>query len=117
MSSPRSARFPIDSAETGFLGLGVFFIKFSFLLGCLPERYQVVVLALGIFSDLENHRIQVALHPPNRPELFRHVRTAVQIIRTRPYFLGLFETNRALRILPQFVTLLEIEFKAHTDMI
>ena len=79
------------------------------------QRHEVV--ALGIFSDLENHRIQVALHPPNRPELFRHVRTAVQIIRTRPYFLGLFETNRALRILPQFVTLLEIEFKTYTDMI
>src|SRR5438105_2020158 len=57
-SCPRSARFAIDSAETRFLRLEVFFIKLSPLLGCLPQRDQVVVFAVGVLSNFENDRVE-----------------------------------------------------------
>src|SRR5437016_6335281 len=62
-SCPRSARFAIDSAETRFLRLEVFFIKLSLLLGCLPQRDQVVVFAVGVLSDFENDRVESTAHP------------------------------------------------------
>src|SRR5438105_10804065 len=66
-SCPRSARFAIDSAETRFLRLEVFFIKLSLLLGCLPQRDQVVVFAVGVLSHFENDRVESTAHPPDSP--------------------------------------------------
>src|SRR2546426_11004599 len=65
-SCPRSARFAIDSAETR-LRLEVFFIKFSLLLGCLPQRDQVVVFALGVLADFKNDRVESTRSPTRWP--------------------------------------------------
>src|SRR6266478_4913208 len=105
-SCPRSARFAIDSAETRFLRLEVFFIKLSLLLGCLPQRDQVVVFAVGVLSDFENDRVESTAHPPDGPVLFRHIQTRVEIVRMRPNLLNLLETNSALRVVSQCLAFL-----------
>ena len=33
----------------------------------------MVILAFSVFSDLENHGVQLAFDPSNRPELFGNV--------------------------------------------
>jgi hypothetical protein len=83
----------------GFFRLRVFFMKFSLLFGCFPECDQVVVLAVSIFSDLEDYRIQFALHQSNGPDVPEHLNGS-RDIRMRPDFLDIFESNAASRILP-----------------
>ena len=61
----------------------------SLLLGCLPQRDQVVVFAVGVFWDFENDRVESTAHPSDGPVLFRHIQTRVEIVRMRPYLLNL----------------------------
>ncbi len=64
------------SAETGFGFLRLLFIEFPFFIGGLPERNQVVVFALGIVPDLENHGVKSAAYPADRAVLLLENRSA-----------------------------------------
>src|SRR5271157_5964504 len=62
-SLPWSARRAMDSADIGFLGLRVLFIKSLLLLGGFPESHEVVILSFLILPHFKNNSVQLLSHP------------------------------------------------------
>src|ERR1039458_9297743 len=83
-SWPRSANCAIASAETGLADLRVFFIQSDLLLRRPPQGDEVQNLALFVFPDFEDHRIQPVTHPADGQKLFRNVGSPFPIsVRSR----------------------------------
>src|SRR5271157_614292 len=100
MSSPRSARRAIASAETGRLRLRVLFIKLLLLFGGLPQSHQMVIFAFPALPDLEDDGVQSFSHPANRPMLCRKVRALVKVIWVRKDLLCFLKADTTLRVPP-----------------
>jgi hypothetical protein len=73
----------------------------------------VVILALFVLGDLEDHRIQPFAYPPDGPVLLGQVGALVQVIGVREYLLNFLETDASLRIRSEPCALPAIEVKPH----
>jgi hypothetical protein len=80
MSSPRDALSAISSVDTR--SLDVFGIALLFFFGRLPGCDQMVIFALRITPDLENHGAKASTAPANGTELFRVVVLLVDQVET-----------------------------------
>src|ERR1022692_2981016 len=112
-SSPRSASRAIASAETGLTDLRVFFIQSDLLLRRPPQGDEVQNLALFVFPDFKDDRIQPVTHPAYGQKLLGDVGPPIKPIRLGKQLLRLLETYATLGICPEAPALSRIEAKAH----
>src|SRR6185295_15354337 len=91
MSSPRVARLAISSADGTVLD--ILGISLLFLPGRLPGRHQMIVLAIRIMPDLENHCTKPSSTPTYRTELLRNFAPPVHDVRLLEDFLSVLETD------------------------
>src|ERR1017187_548142 len=80
------------------LFLGIFGIALLFLFSRFPGGNQVVVFALGIVPDFEDHGTQPATAPSDGTELFRIVALLVHNVHLVEYFLRLFQADAMFRL-------------------
>ena len=59
----------------------------------------MIELAFLIFPHFENHRVQTATSPADRPVLLWQIRPPIQIVWTRKNLFGFFEADSTLWIL------------------
>ena len=93
------------------LFLDVFGIALFFLLGGFPGRDQVVVCALGIMLNFEDHGTELTATPSDCAKLFRVVTLLVNHIHLVEYLLGLFQADAMFAL--DIQTLPRIELEAH----
>src|ERR1035437_5138103 len=93
------------------LFLGIFGIALLFLFSRFPGGNQVVVFALGIVPDFEDHGTQPATAPSDGTELFRIVALLVHNVHLVEYFLRLFQADAMFTF--DIPALLAVEIKAH----
>src|SRR5271157_5022000 len=93
MFSPPSASSAISSAVGGLGDSSVLGIQFLFFTSRFPKRNEVVQLTLIILADFKYERVQARSDPADRPVLFRHIRTLVEVIGAAEYCLGLFKAD------------------------
>jgi hypothetical protein len=70
------------------------------------------VIALGIFANFENHRIQLVSHPADRAILLVNIHLLMQIIRPRKNLLRFLETNASIWIRPKRPTLSPVKMES-----
>ena len=73
----------------------------------------MIKLALLVLSNFEDQRVEPRTYPSNRSKLHRKVRPAVEIVRVIEDLFCFFKSDASLGIVPQYLTLLGIEIKAH----
>ncbi len=73
----------------------------------------MVILSLAVFPNLEDNAVEVFAHPANGPVLFRSIRTLVEVVWMRKYFLRLFESDSTFGIRSQLSTLSRVEVESH----
>src|ERR1022692_1820439 len=72
-SLPWSARRAMVSADTGFRGLRVLFIKLLLLRGSFPESHEVVIVSFLVLPHFKNDGVQLFSDPTDRAVLLRPI--------------------------------------------
>jgi hypothetical protein len=91
--SERALNLDREDDFFGAVALRVFGIALLFLPGRFPGRYQMVVFALGIMSDLEDNRTEAAAAPSDCAKLFRIISLSVNQIRLVKDLLRFFQAD------------------------
>src|SRR5258706_9231332 len=97
-SLPWSARRAMASADIGFRGLRVLFIKFLLLSRGFPQSDEAVIFSFLVLPHLKNNGVQLPSHPADRPVLLGTIRALVKVVRVRKNLLHLFESDTSFRI-------------------
>jgi hypothetical protein len=115
ISSPREALSAISSAGTG--ALDILGIVLLLLLGRFPSGDQMVVFAVRITPDFENHGTEARPTPADGTELCRVFVLPVNDIRLVEDLLGLFQTYAVSSLDIPALRFVELEARSYITVI